>query len=223
MKKIDGIIKSLLYSDRPATPKNIKFPVFKEILLSDKRDEIFDVKNSDMRKLLLSYQNEIEQDSSLKPVAEYLAIIDGIQEKRLEKVLNGNTEKVVHNRMKKMYENKEIEEIKKDRGVRRFSLWNGFIDILITTWPELEYEINMLQLDAMYNIATTYEAIHSSDLIKWYNHIEKTAKNTYGKPPVIERSKIIAGENQLKSEEYLLYYCLTNGKIYCIHRTKLKI
>ena len=88
--------------------------------------------------------------------------------------------------------------------------------------PELEYDIQMLQLDTIYNIITTYQAIKSSELIKWYNQLVNYTKETYGKPPIIEKSKIIVGENHIKAEEYLLYHCLTDDKIYCIQRTKLK-
>lgn len=222
MKNIDGIIKSLLYSDRPVTPKNIKFPVLRELLQSDKLTELLNVKNAEMRKLISHYRKEISEDKSLKDPQYYLNIIDSIQNDRLNKVLNGNTNKVLHNRLKKIYQDEEMEEIKKDRGVRRFSLWNGFIDIQVTTLPELEYDIQMLQLDAIYNIVTTYTPIKSTELIKWYENLVKYAKETYGKAPVIERSKIFVGENDIKVEEYILYHCLTNDKIYCIHRTKLK-
>lgn len=222
MTNINGVIKSLLCSDRPVTPKNIKFPVLRELLKSEKLPELLDVKNAEMRKIILHYQKEIASDKTLKDPQHYLGIIDAIQSERLNKVLNGNTNKVLHNRLKKIYEDEEMEEIKKDRGVRRFSLWNGFIDIKITTWPELEYDIQMLQLDAIYNIITTYQAIKSSELIKWYNQLVNYTKETYGKSPIIEKSKIIVGENHIKAEEYLLYHCLTDDKIYCIQRTKMK-
>lgn len=223
MKNIDGIIKSLLYSDRPVTPKNIKFPVLKEILLSDKIMEILNVKNAEMRKLILHYQKEIAEDKELKKPQYYLDIIDAIQNERLNKVLNGNTNKILYNRLKKAYEDEEIEQIKKDRGIRRFSLRNGFIDIKVTTLTELEYDIKMLQLDAIYNIATTYTVINSTDLINWYEKLVKYAKETYGCSPIIKTSAIYVGENDIKAEEYLLYHCLTDDKIYCIQRTKLKI
>lgn len=222
MRNIGGIIKSLLYSDRPATPKNIKFPVFRELLLSDKRHKLLDVRNGDMRKLVLHYQKEIAADKQLEHPSVYLEEINVIQEERLNKVLKGNKNKVLHNRLKKMYENEEIEEIKKDRGAKRFSLWNDSIDIKITTWPELEYEIQLLQLDAIYNIITTYQTIHGSDLIKWYDNLKKYTQETYGQKPVLQHSCIWVGENNIKKEEYILYHCLTDDKIYCINRTQLK-
>lgn len=222
MKNIDGVIKSLLYSDRPANPKNIKFPVLRELLLSDQLPDLLNKRNGDMRKLILHYHKEIANDRSLKPPSVYLKEIDVIQKERLEKVLKGNTNKVVYNRLKKMYENEEIEEIKKDRGLRRFSLWNGYIDIKITTWPELEYEIQMLQLDTIYNIITIYQVIHGNELVKWYNNLVQYAEETYGRKPVVKTSEIFVGENDLKRETYLLYHCLTDDKIYCINRTKLK-
>jgi hypothetical protein len=222
MKNIDGIIKSILYSDRPVTPKNIKFPVLREILLSNKMMELLNAKNSEMRKLILYYQKEISADRLLKEPQYYLNIIESIQNERLNKVLNGDTNKILYNRLKKVYENEEIEEIKKDRGVRRFSLRNGSIDIKITTLPELEYDIKMLQLDTIYNIITTYTTIKSTELISWYEKLIKYAKETYGNLPVIKTSSIYVGENDIKTEEYLLYHCLTNDKIYCVNRNKLK-
>ena len=222
MKNIDGIIKSLLYSDRPVTPKNIKFPVLRELLLSDKMREILDVKNGEMRKLILHYQKEISADKQLKEPQYYLNIIDNIQNERINKVLNGNTNKVLYNRLRKIYENEEIEKIKKDRGIRRFSLRNGFIDVKVTTLIELEYDIQMLQLDSIYNVVTTYNAIKSTELINWYEKLVKYAKETYGSIPVIKTASIYVGEDDIKSEEFLLYHCLTDDKIYCIQRTKLK-
>lgn len=222
MKNIDGIIKSLLYSDRPVTPKNIKFPVLRELLLSDKMREILDVKNGEMRKLILHYQKEISADKQLKEPQYYLNIIDNIQNERINKVLNGNTNKVLYNRLRKVYEDEETEKNKKDRGTRRFSLRNGYIDIKITTLPELEYDIKILQLDAIYNIVTTYTAIRSTELINWYEKLVRYAKENYGNLPVIKTSSIYVGENDIKSEEYILYHCLTDDKIYCINRYKLK-
>jgi len=222
MKNIDGIIKSLLYSDRPITPKNIKFPILRELLLSNELKELLNIKNAEMRKLIIHYQKEISADESLEEPQCYLNIIDSIQNERLNKVLNGNTNKVLYNRLKNVYQDEDIEEVKKDRGVRRFSLRNGFVDIKVTTLSELEYDIQILQLDTIYNIITTYTTIKSIELVEWYEKLVKYSKETYGKVPIIGRAKIYLGENDIKTEEYLLYHCLTNDKIYCINRTKLK-
>lgn len=222
MKSIDGVIKSILYSDRPVTPQNIKFSVLRELLLSDKLMELCDAKNSEMRKLIFHYQKEISADKSLREPQYYLNIANSIQNERLSKVLSGNTNKVLYNRLRKIYEDEEIEEIKKDRGVRRFPLRNGAIDIKVTTLPELEYDIQMLQLDTIYNIITTYTTIKSTELIDWYEKLIKYAKATYGSAPVIKTSSIYVGENDIKTEEYILYHCLTNDRIYCINRSKLK-
>jgi len=222
MKNIDGIIKSLLYSDRPITPKNIKFPILRELLLSNELMELLGIKNAEMRKLILYYQKQISSDESLKEPQYYLDIIDSIQNERLNKVLNGNTNKILYNRLKNVYQDEDIEEVKKDRGVRRFSLRNGCIDINVTTLLELKYDIQTLQLDTIYNIITTYTTIKSKELIEWYEKLVKYSKKTYGKIPIIKKSKIYLGENDIKAEEYLLYHCLTNDRIYCINRTKLK-
>lgn len=222
MKNIEGIIKGLLYSDNPATPKNIKFPVLREILLSDKIDELLNIRTGDMKNLIQHYYKEIESDNALEHPSFYLDRIKSIQKERLNKVMSGNANIVIYDRLKKMYEDEEIEEIKKDRGLRRFSLYNGFIDIKVTTKTELDYEIQMMKLDAIYNVIINCKSIPATELINWYNQLVKYAKENYGNKPVVGKSHIFVGENDLKKEEFLLYHCLNDDKIYCINRIKLK-
>ena len=76
--------------------------------------ELCDAKNSEMRKLILHYQKEISADKSLREPQYYLNIIGSIQNERLSKVLSGNTNKVLYNRLRKIYEDEEIEGNKKD-------------------------------------------------------------------------------------------------------------
>lgn len=219
---IKGIIKSLIYSDRSITPKNIKFHVLREILKSEEFDEIIKNKNGEMKKILIYYKNEINNEKSLKDFDYYMSKVNAIRQERLNKIMNGNINKVVYNRLKKMYQDEDFEKEMKDRGIRHFKVKNDTLKVKIITLEDLEYQLKMMQLDAINNIITTYEQIKSTDLENWYENIKKYTIQTYGQKPVKNEYKLFLGENNFKSEEYLLFHCLTNDKVYCVKRTKMK-
>lgn len=223
MKNIDGIIKSILLSDRPINHKNIKFDVLKEILISNKLNEIINIRNSEMKDLVNYYKKEIDDNKSLKPSAYYVDLVNSIQQERLKKVMSGNVNTVVQNRLKDMYRDEEIEEIIRDRGEQNFRIKNDTIMIKRTTMEELNYHITMMKTDVIHNIITSYEFISHDKFPIWYEKLMEYAKITYGTKLIKDVSKVFVGDNKFQREEYIFYYCLTNDKICVIKRLQLKL
>lgn len=95
-----GLVKSLLYSDRPINPKNIKFEMLKEVLLSEHLYVILEKRNADMQKIISHYKNEIAKDGALKTAKEYLEYAESIRKKRANTVLSGNSDKFAKERLK---------------------------------------------------------------------------------------------------------------------------
>ncbi|QUH21956.1 hypothetical protein [Alkaliphilus sp. B6464] len=220
-KNSQGIIKSLVYSDRNITPKNMKYDLLKEVLKSEELDSIIENKNGEMKKILIYYKDKINNDKSLKGFDYYLDKVNTVRAKRLNTIMNGNVNKVVHNRLKDMYRNEEIEDEIRDRGVKHFKVRNESLEVNITVLTDLEYQLQMFRLDTIYNIITTYEKIKSTELFIWYENIKKYTQTAYGHLPIKSKGKIYLGKDHLKEEEILLYHCLTNDHIYCVKRVKM--
>jgi len=219
---MDNIIKGLLYSDRSITPKNMKFSVLKTVLRSKEIDQIIDKKNGEMLKILEHYKNQINSDPELESTSFYLEKVNQVRKIKSEKLLSGNIERVVKERLKTIYTDVELEETKKNRGFKHFKVRNETLEIEIVVKEDLMQLIELYKLDAISNIITTYEKFPSYKLEKWFEEFKIMNKLAYGKTPQKEKGRLIMGENSYKSEELLLFHCLTDDHIYLVKRIHMK-
>lgn len=219
---MDGLIKSLLFSDRNITPKNMKFTELKNVLLSPQLEQIIEKKNGEMLKILTHYKNQIDADPQLENTDGYLLKVSNVRKRRAEKVLSGNIEHVVKERLKTIYTDKELEETKKDRGYKHFKVRNETLEVGIMVKEDLMQLIELYKLDAISNIITTYDKFPSYKLEKWFEDFKMMNKLAYGKIPQKEKGRLVLGENSYKSEEVLLFHCLTDDHIYLIKRIHMK-
>lgn len=221
-ENINNIIKSILLSDREITPKNIKYNVLHSLIKSDYKDELFNKRTNEMKRLIFHYSDQINNDSTLEHSSVYISELNALKEERIKKVMNGNYKSVVKSRLATMYKNELLEETWKDRGFRHFKYKYGTIPLKITDIEQFNYEYRTLQFDAIDNVMTTLQIIEQDELNNWYNITEEYCKLNYNNRPIILDSKIYLGENNFKKEEYLLYYNLSDGKIYIVYRLYLK-
>lgn len=222
-ENINNIIKSLIFSNREVTHKSIRFSILKEILLSEKMNEIFNKHTNDFRKIIIYYKDNINQDKQLFSYDFYLEILDNIRIKRINTIIkSGNTTNLYIEQMRKSLIDDEIEKNWVDRGYTTLKLYNGVIEAKIEDKMQLDYQLKILELDAINNINTKEIIIDKTNLNDWIMNIKKYAYATYFKNPKVLRNIIDVGSNDKKSERCFVYYCLTDGKVHIIHRIKLK-
>lgn len=220
---IDNTIKSILYSNREISPKNIRFSILKEILKSNKRGEIFNKFTNEFRNVVIYYKVDIDNDLELENAIYYIRILDEIRAERINKIVSsGNMNKVCVDKLQNSIKNKEIEEDWVDRGYTCIKLYNGVIEVKIEDKTQLDYQLNMLKLETINNIFTDEIIIDKHQIDMWLNNIKSYALKTYGTNPKINRNIIHIGENNIQLERCFLYYCLTDGKIHIVYRKKIK-
>lgn len=218
---INNTIKSILLSDREINNKNLKFSVLKEILLSDKKEELFFKKTSDFRSLVIYYKDKINEDLDLCSARVYFEELEQIRMDRINQLIeSGKTNDFMLNKMKKLNKNLEVEENWRDRGYTHLQLTNGTIEAKIEDLTQLSYQIKMLELETINNITTSSLSLSLSDLEDWILEIKEYALKTYDSKPRLDRNILYVGKNEKQLEKYFIYYCLSNGKVYIIKRVK---
>lgn len=218
---INNTIKSILLSDREINNKNLKFSVLKEILLSDKKEELFSKKTSDFRNLVIYYKEKINEDLDLYDAKVYFQELEQIRIDRINQLIeSGKTNDFMLNKMKELNKNLEVEENWRDRGYTHLQLTNGTIEAKIEDLTQLSYQIKMLELETINNITTSSISLSLSDLEDWILKIKEYALKTYGSKPRLDRNILYVGKNEKQLEKHFIYYCLSNGKVYIVKRVK---
>lgn len=218
---INNIIKSILLSNRELNYTNLKFNILKEILLSDKKEELFNKKTFDFRNLIIHYKNEINNDETLKNANFYFQELENIRIGRVNTIVNnGLVNNVVLNKMQNINRDEEIEENWIDRGYTHIKLTNGTLEVKIEDLTQLNYQLKLLELETINNIVTKSFIIEQNKLEEWLISLKNYSITTYGIKPTITRNVIFLGQSKLQLEKIFIYYCLTNGNIYAIKRTK---
>lgn len=220
-QNIKNTIKSILLSDREINSNNIKFSVLKEILLSDKKEELFQNKTIDFRKLVIFYNKQIDSDPELLSSSIYFNELERIRINRVNQIVkNGQTNDILLNKMKDLNRDLEIEENWVDRGYTFIPLINGAIEVKIEDLVQLEYQIKMLELETINNIVSSTYIIDKSKLNDLILKTKEYSLKTYGIKPKLNRNVILVGQNEKQLEKIFLYYCLTDGKVHLLRRIK---
>lgn len=84
---ISNTIKSILLSNRELTPSNLKFNMFREILLCDRLDEIIEKKTSDFRKLVVFYKDKINECPELQSANFYFQKAEQVRIQRIQNIV----------------------------------------------------------------------------------------------------------------------------------------
>lgn len=218
---INNTIKSILLSNREINPKNLKFSIFREILKSDKMNDIFIKRTGECRNLIIHYQNQINEDMELNAAKYYFDIVEKIRIDRVNDIVKaGKVNNVLINKMSNSLRNKEIEENWVDRGYTHIKISNGTVQVKIEDITQLNYQLKLLEVETIDNIITKRIIIDPKELENWIISVKNYAINTYGEKPKIIKNVIEIGLNNVKLEKCFLYYCLSDGKLHIISRTK---
>ena len=214
---ISNTIKSILLSNRELTPSNLKFNMFREILLSDKLEEIIEKKTSDFRKLVVFYKDKINECSDLQNANFYFQKAEQLRIRIIQNIVEtGHATDVVVNRIIDNNRDKDIEENWKNRNYTCIKLKNGVFKVKIEDLEQFNYTLKLLKLETIKDIVTNSFSFDKGELDNWLNSISKYSKEAYNISPVITNN-IISISNL---EKYFVYYVITDAKIYVIHRKK---
>lgn len=218
---IDNTIKSILLSNREINHKNLKFNMLKQILLSDKKNELFNKKTFDFRNLIYHYKDQIDKEEELESASFYFNQLEEIRIKRVNEIIeNGMSKNITINKMKNLNRDEEIEENWIDRGYTHINLTNGFIEVKIEDLTQLEYQVKLLKLETINNIVTSTFSLEKTELEKWLFELKDYSIKTYNTKPIVQRNVIFVGQNTSQLEKIFVYFCITTGKIYIIKRIK---
>lgn len=220
-ENIQNTIKSILLSDREINGKNLKYSIFREILLSDKCDEIMHKKTIQMRNLIINYKDLIDNDEQLQTAKYYFNIVEEIRINRVNKIVeSGKINDITVNKIRNNTRNAEIEEEWKDRGYTHIKLYNGTIEAKIEDATQLNYQLKLLEIETINNIITNEIILDKKDIDKWLKEIKEYSLRVYNKKPIVSRNVIELGCDENKLERCFLYYCLSDGKLHIVMRKK---
>lgn len=214
---ISNTIKSILLSNRELNPNNLKFNMFREILLCDKLDEIIEKKTSDFRKLVVFYKDKINECPQLQSANFYFEKAEKVRIKKVQNIVNsGQATDIVVNKLVNNNRDKDLEENWINRNYTFMKLTNGIFKVKIEDLTQFEYTLKMLKLETIKNIITDSFSFDKNNLEKWINSIFQYSHSTYNLKPIINEN-IISISN---IEKYFVYYVITDGKIHVIHRKR---
>lgn len=220
---IKNQIKSIFLSNRELNPKNVKFNIFKEILLSDNLNELLEKRTFEMRNLIIHYKENINNDDKLNDAQFYFNLVEQIRIKRINDITNtGKINEVISNKMKEQIKDLEIEENWVERGYQTFKVLNSIVQIKIEDSTQLEYIIKLLKTETINGVLIKEKIIEINDLSQFLIDVKKYSLGFYNQNPSLNRNEIFVGENFYQTEIAKLYYCLNDGKIHIINIKKRK-
>lgn len=217
-KNIENTIKGILLSNRTLTTKNLKFNMFREILLSDKLDEIILKYTHDFRNLVVAYKDKINECPELENANYYFQKAEKVRISRINTIINSNkTQEVTKEKLLSKHKDKEIEENWVNRNYMMIKFPDSYIEAKIDDITQFNYVLDLLKVDSINNIISEEFSMDKNDLYNWIKSIKGYSLDKYNINPQITKN-IISIDN---IEKFFIYYILTDGKIHIIHRKNI--